>query len=45
MDAKKRIAAAALVLGVLIVWAPSAWAQSAIAGVVKDCDRAVSCRA
>ena len=36
MDAKKIIAAAALVLGVLIVWAPSAWAQSAIAGVVKD---------
>ena len=36
MDAKKIFAAAALVLGVLIVWAPSAWAQSAIAGVVKD---------
>jgi hypothetical protein len=36
MDAKKQIAAAALVFSVLIVWAPSAWAQSAIAGVVKD---------
>ncbi len=36
MNAKKRIASAALVLGVLIAWVPSAWAQSAIAGVVKD---------
>ena len=32
----KRIARAALIVGVLIATAPSAWAQSGIAGVVKD---------
>src|SRR5688572_28397722 len=36
MDAKKMIAAAALVLGELIVSAPSASEQSAIEGVRKD---------
>lgn len=38
---KRSIAAAALVLGALMAWAPPAWAQSAIAGVVRDSTGAV----